>query len=60
MQNWEYKKSLASNISNKIVNEVYNEAMNLGCYGGKLCGAGGKGFMFFLSDTKSKRGRSGD
>ena len=40
--------------SNKI-DQVYTEAINLGAYGGKLCGAGGNGFMFFLIDKNKKK-----
>jgi len=46
-ENWMLKQSLASGISNPMINEVYNIAMKNGALGGKLLGAGGGGFMLF-------------
>ena len=54
-ENWTYKKSLSSNISNNRIDEVYDEIIKMGAYGGKLCGAGGNGFMFFLANKKNKK-----
>lgn len=46
-QNWILKKSLASGISNPLIDETYDKAMATGATGGKLLGAGGAGFMIF-------------
>ncbi len=46
-ENWKLKKTLASGISNPVIDEVYEKAMNAGATGGKLLGAGGAGFMLF-------------
>ncbi len=46
-KNWILKKSLSSDISNPIIDEVYETAMSAGAQGGKLLGAGGAGFMIF-------------
>ena len=46
-ENWIFKKSLASGISNPLIDDVYSRAMNAGATGGKLLGAGGAGFMIF-------------
>lgn len=46
------KKSLASGISNPVIDETYEKAMNAGATGGKLLGAGGAGFMIFYVPTK--------
>ncbi len=46
-KNWMLKKSLASGISNPLIDETYEKAMNAGALGGKLLGAGGAGFMIF-------------
>ena len=46
-ENWMLKKSLASGVSNSIIDEVYEKAINAGALGGKLLGAGGAGFMIF-------------
>lgn len=46
-ENWMLKKSLASGISNPLVDDVYARAIAAGATGGKLLGAGGSGFMLF-------------
>lgn len=44
-QSWNLKKALANGISNEIVDELYSTALQNGALGGKICGAGGGGFM---------------
>ncbi len=44
-QGWAMKKSLLSTISNKQIDEMYERALNAGASGGKICGAGGGGFL---------------
>ena len=44
-QGWVMKKSLLSTISNKQIDEMYERALNSGALGGKICGAGGGGFL---------------
>jgi len=44
---WEYKKQMAQEISNPIIDEIYTAALESGASGGKMSGAGGGGFMFF-------------
>ena len=46
-ENWVLKKSLATGISNPLIEDVYRRAMAAGATGGKLLGAGGAGFMLF-------------
>ena len=46
-ENWMMKKSLVSEISNTLIDDTYQKAMNAGALGGKLLGAGGAGFMIF-------------
>lgn len=46
-ENWMLKKSLASGITNPIIEDTYRLAMDAGASGGKLLGAGGAGFMIF-------------
>lgn len=46
-QNWLLKKSLASGITNPLIDDVYDRAIKTGASGGKLLGAGGAGFMLF-------------
>ncbi|MFZ0427226.1 MAG: GHMP kinase [Acidobacteriota bacterium] len=44
-QGWEFKRQLASGISNGMIDEVYGEARKAGALGGKITGAGGGGFL---------------
>jgi len=45
---WEAKKRTASGISNAEINRIYDLAMSAGAYSGKVSGAGGGGFLFFM------------
>lgn len=47
---WEYKKSLASKISNKLIDRWYEIALENGAYGGKISGAGGGGFLTLIAN----------
>ena len=44
-ENWLLKKSLVGAISNSEIDDMYNTAMEAGALGGKICGAGGGGFL---------------
>jgi D-glycero-alpha-D-manno-heptose-7-phosphate kinase len=44
-ENWLLKKSLVGSISNSEIDDMYNTAMEAGALGGKICGAGGGGFL---------------
>src|SRR5215831_10545149 len=44
-QNWELKRKLASGISDGAIDEMYARARSHGALGGKICGAGGGGFL---------------
>lgn len=46
-ENWMLKRSLAAGITNPLIDETYEKAMNAGATSGKLLGAGGAGFMLF-------------
>ena len=43
--NWELKRKLASGISDPGLDELYARARTHGALGGKICGAGGGGFL---------------
>jgi D-glycero-alpha-D-manno-heptose-7-phosphate kinase len=47
-EGWQVKRQLASSISNDFINDIYDRAMAAGAEGGKLCGAGGGGFLMFI------------
>jgi len=53
-KSWEAKKRVSSSISNSEIDRVYTLAMQHGAYSGKVSGAGGGGFMFFMVDPKRK------
>jgi D-glycero-alpha-D-manno-heptose-7-phosphate kinase len=42
---WEFKKTLATNVSNTQIDELYEKALKAGATGGKVAGAGGGGFL---------------
>ena len=48
-EGWETKRRFSSSVTLPQIDEAYDEAMRLGAYGGKLCGAGGGGFMLFMA-----------
>ena len=47
---WMWKKQLAKQVSNSSIDETYDIACRAGAIAGKVSGAGGGGFMFFLVD----------
>lgn len=47
-QSWQLKRRLASTISTCQIDGWYETAMKAGATGGKLCGAGGGGFLLFM------------
>lgn len=49
---WQLKKFLAQGITNSKVDAWYEQGMWKGAYGGKLLGAGGGGFLYFLAHPK--------
>jgi len=53
-KSWEAKKRVSSSISNSEIDRVYNLAMENGAYSGKVSGAGGGGFMFFMVNPTKK------
>lgn len=49
---WETKKRQSPWVTNDIIDAVYSLARKAGARGGKLAGAGGGGYMFFLAPGK--------
>ena len=47
---WMLKKQLADGISNTWIDEIYHRALTAGAQGGKICGAGGGGFLLLWAD----------
>lgn len=48
LESWQIKKTLSSQISTSLIDGWIQKALDCGAYGGKLCGAGGGGFLVFL------------
>lgn len=57
-EGWKLKKTLAGGITNPVIDEAYETAMQNGAIGGKLLGAGGGGFLlFYVPEGKQKKVR---
>ena len=46
---WQVKRQLATSITSDRIDGWYEKAMHAGAVGGKLCGAGGGGFLLFVA-----------
>ena len=46
------EKRLNINISSNLINQLYDIAIKAGAYGGKICGAGGGGFLMIVAEEK--------
>lgn len=51
---WESKKRMANQITNEHIERIYECAMRAGAYCARISGAGGGGFMMFLTDPIQK------
>lgn len=47
-EGWQIKRTLSSKITNPVIDAMYEDALNVGAYGGKLLGAGGGGFLLLF------------
>jgi D-glycero-alpha-D-manno-heptose-7-phosphate kinase len=52
---WGLKRGLASGISNDSIDTWYAAGRKAGAIGGKLCGAGGGGFLLFVSPPQRQQ-----
>ena len=52
-ESWTFKKSLP-NVSNQIIEDVYEKAIKNGALGGKILGSGKGGFMLFICKEGSR------
>ncbi|HBA82620.1 MAG TPA: kinase [Verrucomicrobia bacterium] len=48
-RSWEFKKTLSGGISNSQIDQAYETARKAGAIGGKLLGAGGRGFLLLFA-----------
>ena len=47
---WESKSQMAKGITSPKIDDLYDQVIRAGALGGKMSGAGGGGFMFFICD----------
>lgn len=52
-KNWNLKKTLSGSVTSNFIDEFHDTIIKAGAYGAKLCGAGGGGFFFVLSNKDS-------
>lgn len=55
-RSWAYKKETASAVSNERLDQIYDLARRSGAIGGKVSGAGGGGFMMFMTTPENRLG----
>ena len=53
-QAWELKKGFAPGISNTAIDQAYDTARRAGALGGKLLGAGGRGFLLLFAPPEKQ------
>ncbi|MDR2866967.1 MAG: kinase [Methanomassiliicoccaceae archaeon] len=53
-ESWAQKKRFTPDVTNSTVDELYSVAMDNGAIGGKVSGAGGGGFMYFVCEYDKK------
>ena len=54
-EQWKLKKDLSHKVTNKKIDEIYNGALNMGAFGGKLLGAGAGGFLMLICNSETKK-----
>ena len=54
-ESWKLKRTLSSRVSTDMIDEMYETALKAGATGGKLCGAGGGGFMLLFVPPRKQR-----
>ncbi len=52
---WYIKKKLSKKITDTNIDNIYNEAIDLGALGGKVLGAGGGGFILFYANSNVQK-----
>ena len=53
-EHWEHKKKRSGGMSNERIDAWYELALKNGAVGGKLIGAGGGGFLLFVTEDKPR------
>ncbi|MDR3282522.1 MAG: kinase [Candidatus Methanoplasma sp.] len=53
-ESWKFKKQFSTSVSNAKIDHLYSVAKRSGAIGGKVSGAGGGGFMYYLCEYDKK------
>lgn len=53
-ETWQLKRKLSSKITTRDIDDIYDTAVKNGAIGGKLCGAGGGGFVLFYVEPRNQ------
>jgi D-glycero-alpha-D-manno-heptose-7-phosphate kinase len=53
-EGWMIKRSLSSRVSTAAIDDLYDRARKAGALGGKLCGAGGGGFLLMVVPPEAR------
>jgi len=54
-EEWKLKKKLSKLITNEDIDTIYETAKMAGALGGKLCGAGGRGFLLLFVEKYNRQ-----
>jgi len=54
-KSWEMKKKSNKGVATGEIDKFYELGKKNGAFGGKVCGAGGGGFMFFIVDPDKRK-----
>lgn len=49
---WDIKRKFSKNMTNQVIDKIYELGLKNGAIGGKLVGAGGGGFLMFYCENK--------
>lgn len=55
-EGWQVKRRLSEHMTNDTIDEIYDAALRHGAMGGKLCGAGGGGFLLMVVPPELQEG----
>ncbi len=55
-ESWQLKRGLGKKVSNQTIDAMYAAARDKGALGGKLCGAGGGGFLMVYAPEEAQAG----
>lgn len=54
-EGWLKKKTLSQNVSNSLIDDLYNAGIEAGAWGGKILGAGGGGCVLFFAPPETHK-----